>query len=581
MKIKSKRLYLLIIFVSLTSIISIYGVMQVSKGARFHLYSLRHLKYTNDLAKILENASQDNFKTETVLTTLHNIKKQPQDCIDEVNLLDSAVMKLIGTYYAIELCYKDLRQGENALADVQNFQKQKISRNELIASLKSSTENFHQNSMDFMAPVEKTVDFISITMTAAIVIFSLSSLFLAIYISMQMMKKLTSIISSLSNMFQGKAEIEEIALSSKEDEFHILITEVNHFLVFLKETMTGIKKVSDEINGINSQLSSKTEKSTALLKTMNNNAGVVEEKSQHLDHEISISNRISKEVSSFLDQLNELIQNQTTSIEESSASVNEMASSIRNLAEVSEEKMALARQLEKTALEGSNEMKNTDAIIKKVNESTTVILELIGVINSIAEQTNLLAMNAAIEAAHAGNSGKGFAVVAEEIRKLAESSSQNSKEITQSLNSVIQDIKESENTTKKTTGYFTQIVTDSSNVSNAMIEMKTAAGEISVGTDQISKALEQLNDVSSQVTDSSNELSKHIKSIKDSVSNLTKISTDTKNAVSLVKTGIDEIYRDIEDSNSFVQNNSSNIKVLEDIVHQFKTGDSSKLMNIK
>lgn len=76
----------------------------------------------------------------------------------------------------------------------------------------------------------------------------------------------------------------------------------------------------------------------------------------------------------------------------------------------------------------------TDREMRRVQESSTQIANIIGTINSITEKTNLLALNAAIEAARAGDSGRGFAVVADEVRKLAQQSAVSAKEITQLVN---------------------------------------------------------------------------------------------------------------------------------------------------
>ena len=139
----------------------------------------------------------------------------------------------------------------------------------------------------------------------------------------------------------------------------------------------------------------------------------------------------SEELSATAQDISSGAQTQATSVQGMSASIQELTRSISEVAASAGEANRTAQATSDTAQSGAQIVGRSIDGMKAIDESSTHIAKIIGVINQIANQTNLLALNAAIEAASAGEHGLGFAVVADEVRKLAERSSTAAQEIAQ------------------------------------------------------------------------------------------------------------------------------------------------------
>ncbi len=388
-------------------------------------------------------------------------------------------------------------------------------------------------------------------------------------------KPINDTTSMLKDISEGEGDLTKRLKVKTDDEISQMVKYFNQFLVNLNQMMGNIKEVSQKANLVSNDLSATSEESSAALSQMNANIQDLTGKIQLLDKEVGQSYQSANEVKDFITHVVNQISSQATAIEESSASTEEMLASIKNIAKVSESKLEIANKLEGTAHDGEAEMKNTMAMIHEVANSANVIMEMIDVINNIAEQTNLLAMNAAIEAAHAGDAGKGFAVVADEIRKLAETSGRNANEISKSLKEVINYIKISEESTSKTEDLFLNIVQGTKDVANSMLEMKAATEELSLGSEQIMKALGSLITISEDVKSSSGEMDTKISKISQSMQNLSSISNQSNSEMQEVAHGISELFKAVDHVSENGVKNSENVTELKRLISQFKIDESA------
>jgi len=345
----------------------------------------------------------------------------------------------------------------------------------------------------------------------------------------------------ITEISEGEGDLTSKIPVKSNDEVGVLSHSFNKFVESLNQMVTEIKESIKVTQDISIDLAASSEESSAALTEITTNIDQIKKKINMLDAKITDSNMVFKDFSGLIDAIFERIQEQTNDIDKSSSSVEEMIASISSITLTAEKKLAVVDNLKNLAFTGEKEMEETIEVIEKISDSTNIIMNMLTVINNIAAQTNLLAMNAAIEAAHAGDAGKGFSVVADEIRKLAEDTSQNSKDISNSLKEVIEYIHISGDASNKTGVHFKNIVKGVDNVSDGIQEIKNAMQELSIGSEEIMSALVSLVQSSKIIDKSSLEMKDKSAIITKSLDSIYNISVDTKQGILEISLGANEI----------------------------------------
>jgi len=263
-----------------------------------------------------------------------------------------------------------------------------------------------------------------------------------------------------------------------------------------------------------------------------------------------------EEINASIRSLKDKVNIQNDSINHTSSSVEEINNSLKDVSEMISHRKEDTVQLVATTDKGSDKVQESADVMLKVQNQVTNALSLITVIDGIASQTNLLSMNAAIEAAHAGDSGKGFAVVAEEIRKLAESTAENARNISVTLNDLIDNIEAAGNLSRDSEKAFSSIADGVKKVSETFNQINDKTETIFRNTQDVVSSTVSLKDISSVTSLSMNEMELGATEIEN-------ILLNSKDVAENLNISMKELSRNSKDinlistkiSNSFIKSN--------------------------
>jgi len=353
---------------------------------------------------------------------------------------------------------------------------------------------------------------------------------LALLLSMRMIR---SIVKSLKGMQERigyfmEGDLTKEIESQTKDEIGDLSNRINDFRNTLKDSMIQIKNVSHSNMETKESLKRSVIQSHNSLKNVDSSVSAITDSSTQLSSSMNNAVQAVKSTFNLVDDLGGQISDQFNMVEETSSAITEIISSVESIAQMTDNSRHRIGELVNTSKDGKEKLQETKDVIGTITGTIEVILGMVEMIENISSQTDLLSMNAAIEAAHAGEAGRGFSVVAEEIGKLAEVASTSTQEMSVEINHIVDMIRKAGEASEVTSSAFEMINGEIEQVDRVFSEIHMAINELKQGGGQIQDTTVKLRDFSAQVDNTSKKITGNTQRVMQEIELVDKVSGDVQ-----------------------------------------------------
>jgi len=454
-----------------------------------------------------------------------------------------------------------------------NFENNQITVNKnnyTVIVYESSKYNFKYigliNNNEIMAPFFKFLKLVIITGFVIFVLF----IFISLYLANSISKPIIDVGKILNSIANGKGDLTEEVLVTSNDEVGVMSKSLNSFMGTMNEMIFGIKNSTKKLSQIGDELAHNMDETSTAITQITANIESTKRQINTQENRVSSTSTAVEEIAQNIESLNGMVDNQVEAVNDSSISIRSMVKSILDVNKNIDNLDNLFNELLSSSSSGKIKIENVNQKAREISEQSESLKETNKIISGIASKTNLLAMNAAIEAAHAGDSGKGFAVVADEIRKLAETASAQSNDINNQLKDITQTIESVVSASKEAEVGFDLVTQIIDKVISLEKDIKTSTSQQLNASREVTESLERINNLTSGVKAGSQEMTVGNKQILDDISMLSESSRQILDSIEEISIGNNDINISVNKVNDMSKKTKENILDVSESINKFK-----------